>query len=189
MKNSNLITTLLAMLALFAGCRKDEPWPLSALPPATQTGARTAGCLINGEPWVAGIFVLNPLANKTRALWDDPEYKGTRNNNTLYLSLSHEVDTSSTMFRFEVAPLLSPRTINQADTIDLFKVQFSIYFPGKSSTYSLDKSKSYNFKITSINKNKRYISGSFSMHLVNIHFPYDTLKVTNGRFDTWYNPE
>ena len=42
-------------LFLTAACTKtddDAPaGPLDELPPATQTGANTFGCLINGEPW------------------------------------------------------------------------------------------------------------------------------------------
>ena len=43
------------MIALiFTGCDKDEPTcqGIDCLPPATQTGAGTFGCLVNGEPYV-----------------------------------------------------------------------------------------------------------------------------------------
>ena len=47
----------LALLAQAAGCRKKDPAPdpptdpLSQLPPETQTGQRTFGCLVNGHAW------------------------------------------------------------------------------------------------------------------------------------------
>ncbi|HZF64949.1 MAG TPA: hypothetical protein VEZ55_10700 [Chitinophagaceae bacterium] len=41
-------------LILFIGCKKEEETnpELLKLPPATQTGANTCGCLINGKAWV-----------------------------------------------------------------------------------------------------------------------------------------
>lgn len=40
----------LALLGL-SQCKKNEPAPADQLPPATQTGANTFGCLPNGQPW------------------------------------------------------------------------------------------------------------------------------------------
>ena len=45
------ILILLLWLPLAVGCKKNE---LNALPPATQTGANTFGCLVNGKAWVPG---------------------------------------------------------------------------------------------------------------------------------------
>ncbi|OWP63441.1 hypothetical protein CDA63_08650 [Hymenobacter amundsenii] len=44
-------TLLLAALLGLSQCRKKDPDPLSQLPPATQTGANTFGCLLNGQAW------------------------------------------------------------------------------------------------------------------------------------------
>ncbi len=43
------LLTLLLITALFA-CKKDDDdqTPIEQLPPATQVGANTAGCLVNG---------------------------------------------------------------------------------------------------------------------------------------------
>lgn len=50
MKYTLLPASLLAALLLSA-CTKDDPDPASQLPPATQTGANTFGCLVNGQAW------------------------------------------------------------------------------------------------------------------------------------------
>ena len=42
---------LLAALLGLSQCKKNDPDPVSQLPPATQTGANTFGCLVNGQPW------------------------------------------------------------------------------------------------------------------------------------------
>ena len=45
------VTLALAALLLAAGCKKEDPE--AGLPPATQVGANTGGCLVNGERFVA----------------------------------------------------------------------------------------------------------------------------------------
>jgi hypothetical protein len=56
MKIPGIITlTILSALLLSASCKKHVVKPadqLSLLPPATQTGARTFGCLVNGLAFV-----------------------------------------------------------------------------------------------------------------------------------------
>ena len=52
-KNNTLWLLLLALCSLFASCKKEPVDELSKLPPATQTGANTFGCLLNGKAWVA----------------------------------------------------------------------------------------------------------------------------------------
>jgi hypothetical protein len=51
---------LFLMMALFVACDKDDDkcQGIDCLPPATQTGAGTFGCLVNGEPFVdnSGFF-------------------------------------------------------------------------------------------------------------------------------------
>lgn len=51
------------LLALVAACKKDSPE--AGLPPATQTGANSGGCLINGERFIAkeypGTLLSNPI--------------------------------------------------------------------------------------------------------------------------------
>ncbi|WP_125932497.1 DUF6252 family protein [Hymenobacter glacialis] len=42
---------LLAVLLGLSQCKKDDPDPVDQLPPATQTGANTFGCLVNGQAW------------------------------------------------------------------------------------------------------------------------------------------
>ena len=42
---------LLAALLSLSQCKKTDADPASQLPPATQTGANTFGCLVNGQPW------------------------------------------------------------------------------------------------------------------------------------------
>ena len=55
------ILMILLWLPVLVACKKNE---LNALPPATQTGANTFGCLVNGKAWVpqkGGLFTDKPL--------------------------------------------------------------------------------------------------------------------------------
>ncbi|QKG57324.1 hypothetical protein GKZ68_12260 [Hymenobacter sp. BRD128] len=57
MKKLVLSLLLLAVLLGLSQCKKSDPTPpptpsqLGLLPPATQTGQRTFGCLVNGQAW------------------------------------------------------------------------------------------------------------------------------------------
>ena len=69
MKKTTILFTLLAFTALT--CRKEDDD--FGLPPATQTGANTFGCLVDGKPWIAEIDpkVLDPLIRKTSSRYDE----------------------------------------------------------------------------------------------------------------------
>lgn len=70
---------LLVPLALLLGCKKNEPAaarPEDQLPPATQTGANTFGCLLNGQPWTPQGY----SGTSNYSVYYDPNYrKGTLN--------------------------------------------------------------------------------------------------------------
>ena len=66
-----LLPVLLAM-----GCHKNNPSPLDRLPPATQTGQYTFGCLLNGQSWTP----LGFDGSSNYSVVYDPTYKlGTLN--------------------------------------------------------------------------------------------------------------
>jgi len=53
MKNILLLT--ISFFLLSSSCKKNKPTnPVDQLPPETQTGANTFGCLINGEVFKPG---------------------------------------------------------------------------------------------------------------------------------------
>ena len=54
MKNKSLtiLCTLIIMCFCFAQCKKTKTDPEDQLPPATQTGANTFGCLVNGKVYI-----------------------------------------------------------------------------------------------------------------------------------------
>ncbi len=70
---------LLAALLGLSQCKKKDPDPVDQLPPATQTGANTFGCLVNGQAWT-------PNGNDSTSnytVYYDPNYRdGTLNIST-----------------------------------------------------------------------------------------------------------
>ena len=64
MKQSSLFVLLLALAA--SACKKNDPE--AGLPKATQEGRNTAGCLVNGERFVAAESGGSLLNNPTPAL-------------------------------------------------------------------------------------------------------------------------
>jgi hypothetical protein len=77
-----LLYLCLATLTQCSKC-KDDPIPVNQLPPATQTGAGTFGCLVNGQAWM-------PKGNDGFSNYSvayDPTYRqGTLNVSTYRLS-------------------------------------------------------------------------------------------------------
>ncbi|MBK8089196.1 MAG: hypothetical protein IPK31_15345 [Chitinophagaceae bacterium] len=53
MKHLLLLAWLVIIItSLGSGCKKNKLSELDKLPPATQTGAKTFGCLVNGKAWI-----------------------------------------------------------------------------------------------------------------------------------------
>jgi hypothetical protein len=69
-------TLLLAALLGLSQCKKKDVAPVDQLPAATQTGANTIGCLVNGQVWTPAGY--NGSSNYTVSY--DPAFKlGTLN--------------------------------------------------------------------------------------------------------------
>lgn len=56
----NKILLLLTMMLTLSSCNKDDDNNSDRLPPATQTGANTVGCLVNGEVFLPKAEGINP---------------------------------------------------------------------------------------------------------------------------------
>lgn len=61
-----LLPFALATALALPACKKDAPE--ASLPPATQVGANTGGCLINGQPFIAAEYGGGLLSNPVPAL-------------------------------------------------------------------------------------------------------------------------
>ena len=162
---------------LLTQCKSDDPSPESQLPPATQTGANTFGCLVNGQAWT-------PRGSD-----------GTANYTVSY-------DTAPTGGVFDIHTYrIYGREANEFQNITLFASR--VNGPGSYSFRdTLQNRASFNdqkpqcywdsqetkttyrhgtLTITRLDLKAGVISGTFAFTLYKPGC--DSIRVTNGRFD------
>lgn len=178
------ITTLLlrALCSIFAGCKKDKTdtplTELEKLPPITQTGANTFGCLVDGVAW---------LPNGSRPqyggpnpdVYVDPTFQGGHFGITAhqYKNFQSQVGFGSGQYTnggvYDIGlPLQSisyTRFLNTLNTCE-----FSSFDPG---TYRRGF-----FNISRYDLANGIFSGTFES-TIKSQACGDTIRITNGRFD------
>ena len=174
-----LRTILLAFTALFflsASCDKQDPEPVFT---------QGFSCKINGVEWVAktpasigGPVALDPFFNESSG---SVHLKATIKDN--------EEDIYDIINIFGII-----NTINlseaQLTVLDADGNEQNGYFAINSTdicnAYSHDSLNPGNLKICVFNKEKREISGTFSMTLINRDCADSLMQITDGKFAFWY---
>jgi len=187
MKHIKFLLMLLAVSGLFAACKKSntEPTELSKLPPATQVGANTFGCLINGKVYIPkgfdGRFV-NSRIDIDPGFEDGGltilVYKisnGIREDITLASDSIKKVGTYELKTRSKTYFILQK---NKVDFTGKYCYVFSSYLAGNPNNI-------YGFlKITRYDLLNRVFSGEFEISFNSPDCGYgDPVKITQGRFD------
>ena len=173
MKRILFVLALLPVL-LAAACTKADDdtltTPLDELPPATQVGANTFGCLINGVPFVnqgGGLSVQNINANysnnPSRLFVNAFDYSNGSENARI---------VSLRIYDPEINGSVPPTSWTCIVMRDGGEIEYSII---------LD---SYNIEISRFEDN--IAAGTFDMKAISNISNTDTLTVTNGRFDVIY---
>ncbi|WP_310394080.1 DUF6252 family protein [Hymenobacter sp.] len=180
MRNNLPLYLALVLLTQCSKCKNDpRPRdPAAALPPATQTGANTFGCLVNGQPYTpkgnngtSNLYILYDAGFRGGALGIQT-YR-IDGNRRQYLSIDMAPVTTTGIYSF--ARPAGICTANYADT------------PGVANGCNLiysDQDVAYRsgqLAITKFDTRNRIVSGTFSFKL--LQAGCDTLKVTQGRFD------
>ena len=166
---------LLAALLGLSQCKKNDLNPVDQLPPATQTGAGTFGCLVNGQPWT-------PRGNDGFANYSvsyDPTYHlGTLSVAAYRLSGNgadqQTIGFSSDSVRATGTYFLKKGGRHQAGIVD--RATSCQYYSQDAGVYC----KGY-FAITRLDLSAGIISGTFAFTLYKLGC--DSIRVTNGRFD------
>jgi hypothetical protein len=175
------LSWFLAALLSLSQCKSNDaaPSPIDQLPPATQTGGGTFGCLINGQPWTP----INFLVTNTFSVTYDPSYVGGA------------LQVKTKRFIGPKYDLLQALTFGAASVTKVGVYQFplnglnGIFYsdaqqPTPCSDYGNPRITTYQagtLTITRFDLAQGIISGTFSFTLVQPGC--DTLKVTQGRFD------
>ena len=178
MKNLIITLSLISLLFLASSCPKNNGSNPSnsnpQLPAATQTGANTYGCLLNGEVWIPGgepgpfqvygFIAQYYLGNFTLSA-------AKKNDTTpltgIYWDHTNVYHTGTYYFNG-----------NQATS-----ATFSIYGEYGSTTTNADSLKN-NVTITRFDTVNSVISGTFNLFFT--QQGKDTMRITDGRFDVKY---
>ena len=179
MKRKLLLYLCLATLTQCSKCKNDPAPadPASQLPPATQTGANTFGCLVDGKPYT-------PKGST-----------GTSNFNVMYDPVLNGGDLIIAADRIEGSRQWYI-TILAAPVTTIGKLSFSrpngackaLYAdtpaPSACNLIYSDRDVSYRsgqLEITRFDTRARIVSGTFNFKL--LQAGCDTLRITQGRFD------
>ena len=172
--NKQAPALLLAALLGLSQCKKKDPDPVDQLPPATQTGANTFGCLVNGQVWT-------PQGND-----------GTANYTAYYDRTFRGGNFGIRVYRLDKKAsqdiIMGGDSISRVGTYSLIRVPRTVYFgdnqqpatcqsqDGKSSQYCRG-----GLTITRLDTQIGIVSGTFWFTLYKPGC--DSIRVTDGRFD------
>jgi hypothetical protein len=161
----------LIILCTYSGCGLLSPSPKETLPPATQTGANTFGCYVNGKLWVPKGY--NGTSNLDLSY--DPTFKG----GTFNLSTYRIVSDNKQDILIGAYSLASVGNYN-------FNAKGSpiALFYDRKTLCSYDNPQDYlkgSLIITKLDISLGIASGTFEFTLAKSGC--DTVKVTQGRFD------
>jgi hypothetical protein len=177
---------LIWILCLSTSCNKDDDL-LNDLPKATQTGANTFGCLVNGEPWVAeiGLGIFTPSLRKIDMNYDETDTGLFNNNNWGMSSKQVFKDSIHEGFLFTANNFDESTLLSKAD----HKLRIS-YRPDNQlfGVYYLDSLQTCRVEITNLDTMKNTCSGIFDFYALSPD-KSDTLHITDGRFDASYLAE
>jgi hypothetical protein len=184
---------LALLLCTWMACKKDplppytgpQPIDYTVLPPATQTGAGTFGCLVDGDVWVPRVELFVPTYDKLFNFFEYSNGGGGLSAKILtstqndYLSLSFSPNNFMLSKHLPTSDSLYPYRVwlwfRFGDSGDYFE---PIYEQPDSSNF---------FKVTYLDTSKNIISGEFNFTLYNQ--VGNEIRLTNGRFDMKYNPQ
>jgi hypothetical protein len=186
MQTSLLLIPLLAITLLSMRCRKNKNEPevpkteLEKLPPITQTGANTFGCLVNGVAWLPnGTKPSNGGPNIQ--VYVDPTFQGGRfgiSGHKYNENAGNTVDLLAT-------PCIANGQyfISQNNLFIQYGKRILNNICEISSNEALTSVKNGTLNITKYDLTNRIFSGTFEATLYNPSTCTDTIKITNGRFD------
>jgi hypothetical protein len=177
-----------AWLCICGSCKKPvDPIPISELdklPAATQTGANTFGCLVNGQAFL-------PHSNSFLSGSYQCNYIYT---NGGYYFLVNASNSSTTNYIYSISLSTNALPISEGQTIKLQNNGVAGkacglygYLYGTSPTdYETTTVVGGQIFINNFDQNKQIVSGTFFFNAINLSNSKDTIHVTDGRFDMKY---
>ncbi len=178
MKQIKLLLFIFACMNILAACKKDKNTadPVDQLPPVTQSGANTFGCLVNG---VVFINKGNDGNNSNYRLFVDPTFQNGSFQIRIY-SLQNS--------KYERMNINS----NDIHSIGIFNVMGNngplfIDYSSENGNCNFNQSANCYLKgslnITRYDISNGIFSGTFQFEMKDLNFNCDTIRITEGRFD------
>lgn len=186
-------TLLLLPMWVLLGCQKNDPSPAEQLPPATQTGANTAGCVVDGLRWVASTNARTmggaPLS-AVYARWGRVRPPAHH----LSLSFDKQIDDKldvhrRTYVRLELPDITGPGTIVLDQRYDgrtlngpIAYAAFTYYLTPSDQEMRTGPATPGRVVVTRLDTVARIVSGTFEFTARDAS-GRATVRVTEGRFD------
>ena len=175
---------LLAATLVLPACKKKDPE--ASLPAATQMGANTGGCLINGQPFVATTYGGNLLSNPTPAL-----FGGFSFDSVYYVQLNGQLKgerTTLTLFfrsQKQGTYLFNKKTSYYPQSVALYALNHATYrfANNQNEVYVTDAQHTGQVALTYANVATGISAGTFEFTAASQADPTKTVRITNGRFD------
>jgi hypothetical protein len=175
-KNNILYMLLFALISTFANCKKNNTPPEDQLPPATQTGANTFGCLVNG-------VVLTNIGydgnNSNYRLFVDPTFQNGSFQIRVYSFKNSKYEKIN----------INSNDINNEGTFDVIGNNGPLFVDYNNENGSCNFNQSSTCYLKGRLKITRYdilngiFSGTFQFNMKDPNFSCDTIRITDGRFD------
>ncbi|MCC8425347.1 hypothetical protein [Mucilaginibacter sp. UR6-11] len=184
MKNNFPITLLIcAVIFLSPSCKKKSVAPLSKLPAATQTGANTFGCLINGAAFTPHTKSFLNSAFQANYVYYNGGYNllvsASNDSNTDYVK---GVFLQTTNLAVTEGQTLSLENYNQnGKAFAVYGIFYNLQPPNQ---YQTTDKVSGQLHITKFDQTRQIISGTFFFDAIN--GKGETVHITDGRFDMKY---
>jgi hypothetical protein len=162
--------------AVLFSCKKE----VTELPPATQSGANTFGCKIDGQFWVPAGFGIVPTAPKLEArIAGGDLYINARNFSS---------SPTESEFEFYIKDLTvhgnGNYVLNAVATYPTDHSSSYVYYVHRQITPDNEWiTSSGTVTITKIDSVNHFVSGTFEFQAVSLYNAAQTINVTEGRFD------
>lgn len=178
-----LLLALAIGLTVMGCCERDPDENINpnVLPPATQVGANTGGCLVNGEVWVASKerFKRNGIRTYVR---ESPYDK------KLFFSIgltNLKNDTESILIEIDIADFKLNKEYDipyDANVRDVFATYRNISIQNNFYYHTFYPDYIGKIKFTRVDISQNIVSGTFELNLLD-KYTGKTITVTEGRFD------
>jgi hypothetical protein len=168
-----------------ASCKKNAT--NDPLPPATQTGANTMGCYVNGKPWLPDTKdngSIPRLKAVSVSFWNT--------NSQLYFTFYRQRNPDNQAIRLYIKDFTGLGVYNMNITSRIMGVPggsgalnnyLNFSDDNENKQYVTNENYTGTVNITYYNTNNRIISGTFHFKGQNYDLSADSIIVTDGRFD------